>query len=222
MKCSLQQHAWLKSGIFQLLCIALLFSFVGCHKGDVYPPKATVTTVATGLQGPMGMEIDGKGNIWVAETGSGSNDGKILIVKPNGTKYDAIINLSSMPNAESGEREGPSHLLLDKGWLYILSADYLYKANVASFKPGDKAIDGSKLAFEDVGTAIRAMHIVTPNDSHPYNLTKGPDGDLYMVDAGANAVIHRTSAGKYSVLAMLPNLPNPTGIGGPTEQAVPT
>ena len=222
MKCSLQQHAWLKSGIFLLACIALLFCFTGCHKGNFYPPKATITTVATGLQGPMGMEIDRAGNIWLAETGTGNNDGKVLIIKPNGVKYDAIINLSSMPNALSGELEGPAHLLLDKGWLYILAADYLYRVNVASFKPGDKALDGSKLDFEDVGTAIRDLQIVDPNDSHPYNLTKGPDGDLYIVDAGANAVIHRKSAGNYSVLAMLPNLPNPTGIGGPTEQAVPT
>lgn len=222
MKCSLQQHAWLKSGIFQLVCMVVLFSFAGCYKSHVYPPKATVTTVTTGLEGPMGMEIDGMGNIWLAETGTGKNDGKVLIVKPNGAKYDAIINLSSMPNALSKELEGPAHLLLDKGWLYILSADYLYKVNVATFKAGDKALDGSKLNFEDVGTVIRDMKIVDPNDSHPYNLTKGPDGDIYMVDAGANAVIHRQSAGKYSVLAMLPNLPNPSGIGGPTEQAVPT
>ena len=84
MKCSLQQHAWLKSGIFLLACIALLFCFTGCHKGNFYPPKATITTVATGLQGPMGMEIDRAGNIWLAETGTGNNDGKVLIIKPNG------------------------------------------------------------------------------------------------------------------------------------------
>lgn len=122
----------------------------------------------------------------------------------------------------SGETEGPAHLLLDNGTLYVLAGDYMYKANVSSFKPGDKAIDASTLSFEDIGTIVRALNIVTPDDSHPYNLIKGPDGDIYITDAGANAIIHRKSANNYSVLAELPNLPNPTGVGAPTIQCVPT
>lgn len=136
--------------------------------------------------------------------------------------YDAIINLSSIKNALSGETEGPANLVFDKGMLYILAGDFLYKANVSSFKSGDAPIDGSKLPYEDIGTYVRTLNIVTPNDSHPYNMIVGPDGDIYITDAGANAIIHRKSAGHYSILAQFPNFANPTPVGPPQVQAVPT
>ena len=225
-----KQHSLLKRGVFKLLCIMLLFFFAGCKKGAENPPTPKVTTIASGLVAPMGIETDRSGNVWVAETGSANNDGKVVIINPNHSKnsksavtaYDAIINLSSIKNALSGEIEGPAHLLYDNGMIYILAGDYLYKANVSSFKPGDKPIDGATLPFEDIGSYVRSLHIVTPNDSHPYNLMKGPDGDIYIVDAGANAIIHRQSAGHYSVLAEFPNFANPTPVGPPQVQAVPT
>jgi hypothetical protein len=225
----LQQRSSLKAGVLKLLCIMLLFFFAGCKKGAENPPTPKVTTIASGLVAPMGIETDRSGNVWVAETGSANNDGKVVIIDPNRSNrkssaavYDAIINLSSIKNAESGEVEGPAHMLYDKGMMYILAGDYLYKANVSSFKPGDKPIDGSTLPFEDIGSYVRSLNIVTPNDSHPYNLMKGPDGDLYITDAGANAIIHRKSAGNYSVLAKFPDFANPTPVGPPQIQAVPT
>lgn len=200
--------------------IAFLF-LASCHKGNDNP-TAKVTTIATGLVLPMGLETDNAGNIWVAETGTAHNDGKIVIVKPNGTKYDAIVNLSSTINEVSGEMGGPSNLILDKNYLYILATEFLYKVNVAGFKPGDPAIDASKLTREDVGTYVKGLNIVMPNDSHTYNLIKGPDGDIYIADAGANAIIHRHSAGNYSLLAKFPTYANPTPVGPPQVQAVPT
>jgi hypothetical protein len=225
----LQQHALLKTGLLELSCIMLLFFFAGCKKGTEFPPTAKVSTVATGLVAPMGIETDRKGNVWVAETGTANNDGKVVVIDPNppkyskspGNVYDAIINLSSIKNALSGEVEGPAHLLFDKGTLYILAGDYLYKADVSSFKPGDQPIDGSALPFEDIGSYVRSLNIVTPNDSHPYNMMIGPDGDIYITDAGANAIIHRESAGHYTVLAKFPNFDNPAA-PPPQIQAVPT
>ncbi len=88
----------------------------------------------------MGIETDQKGNIWVAETGTANNDGKVVVVAKNhGTAqaYDAIVNLSSIKNALSGEEEGPAHLLFDHGTLYVLAGDYLYTVNLMNFKPGD-------------------------------------------------------------------------------------
>jgi predicted small lipoprotein YifL len=226
----LHQRAWLKTGFLQFLSILLLFFFAGCKKGTEFPPTAKVTTVASGLVAPMGIETDHKGNIWVAETGTANNDGKVVVIDPNPPKngkssvmsYDAIIHLSSIKNALSGDVEGPAHLLFNKGMLYILAGDYLYTADVSSFNPGDQPIDGSTLPFEDIGSYVRSLNIVTPNDSHPYNMMVGPDGDIYITDAGANAIIRRESAGHYSVLAEFPNFANPTPVGPPQIQAVPT
>lgn len=211
-----------KSGLLQLICIAVLIFFAGCKKGN-HNPLFTISTVASGLVNPMGIETDRQGNIWVTEPGTANNDAKVVVIKTNGAKYDAIVNLSSIINENSGEMQGAGHLLLDKGILYVLSGNYMYKADVSGFKPGDTPIDGSTLAFEDIGSFVISYPFVNnAHDTHPYNLIKGPDGDIYIADAGANAIIHRESAGHYSVLAEIPGFANPTPVGPPQVQSVPT
>ncbi|WP_153795887.1 ScyD/ScyE family protein [Foetidibacter luteolus] len=228
MKQSPQRLALSKNQLFYAPLILLILFISGCRK-DPEPPSVKVTTIVTGLQEPMGIETDWKGNIWVAETGTTKNDGKVVVIAPGFIKgeqkmmaYDAIINLSSIKNALSGEPEGPANLILDNGILYILAADFLYSIDVSSFKPGDEPIDASKLPYEDIGSWVRSQKIVTPNDSHPYHLIKCIDGSIYIVDAGANAIIKRKSAGKYSVFAKFPEAKNPTPVGPPTIQGVPT
>ncbi len=229
MKNLKRQYALCKKVLFYLPPLLMILFIAGCRKiPDL--PLAKITTVATGLEAPMGLETDWQGNIWVAETGTANNDGKVVLVVPGGSEagkettmtYDAIINLASILNALSGEVEGPANLLFDNGTLYILAGDYLYTADVSSFKPGDAPIDANTLPYEDIGTWVRSQNIVTPNDSHPYNLIKGPDGKLYIVDAGANAIIKRETAGDYSVFAKFPDMPNPTPVGSPFIQSVPT
>lgn len=201
---------------------AFLFLLAGCRKGD-HAPKLTITTVASGIVNPLGIETDSYGNIWVSESETIQNDGKVIVIKPNGTKYDAIINLSAFVNENSGEPQGTVNLLRDGGTLYVLSGNYLYRADISHFKPGDKPLDATKLPYEDISAFVYSYPFVNDaNDSHPYNLTKGPDGDLYITDAGANAIIHRKAKGVYSVLAEVPGIANPTPVGPPFIQAVPT
>ena len=222
MKVLLQSYARPIKSLMLLSCIALILFFTGCKKGHD-APTFTLTTVASGLVNPMGIESDRWGNIWIIQMGTANNDAKVVVIKPHGQKYDAIVNLSSIINESSGEIQGGSHLLLDNGMLYILSGDYMYKVNVSGFRPGDAPIDGSKLPFEDIAAFSKSYPWVNnAHDSHPYNLMKGPDGDIYIADAGANAIIHRKSAGHYSVLAEIPGYANPTPVGPPQIQAVPT
>ncbi len=229
MKNSQHLHALLTKGLFYLPSVLIILFIAGCNKAPDLP-SAKITTIASGLQAPMGLETDWKGNIWVAEQGTAHNDGKVVVIVPGASAtgkettmtYDAIINLSSILNALSGEVEGPAHLLFDNGTLYVLAGDFLYTADVSSLKPGDPPIDANALQHEDIGSWVRSQNIVTPNDSHPYNLIKGPDGKLYIVDAGANAIIKRMAAGSYSVFAKFPDMPNPTSVGPPFIQSVPT
>lgn len=208
------------------MCIAgilLLFLCAGCKKIPDHIPSLHLTTVATGLHGAMGIEIDPNDNIWVSQAGTANNDGKVVVITPGGDMHDAIINLSSIINPHSGEIQGTSHMLLDNQILYILSGNYLYAVNVSGFTPGDAPIDASGLAYEDVGAFVLSYPFVNnAHDTHPYNLTKGPDGHLYIADAGANAILHRMGAGNYAVLAEVPNIPNPYPVGDPEIQCVPT
>ncbi len=222
MKSSLRTFPRLRNGLLALTSIALLIFFTGCKKGHD-DPTFTLTTVASGLPGLIGIEADWHGNIWVTEMGTAHNDGKVVVIKPNGHKYDAVVNLSSIINENSGEIQGTGHLLLDNGILYVLSGNYMYKINVSGFKPGDTPIDAATQPFEDIGSFVNSYPFVNDaNDTHPYNLIKGPDGDIYISDAGANAIIHRKSAGHYSVLAEIPGFANPTPVGPPQVQGVPT
>ncbi len=222
MRVSLRKYARLKNGLLPLAGIILLIFFASCKKEE-HHPVFTISTVASGLINPMGIEGDGYGNIWVTESGTANNDAKVVVIKPNGQKYDAIVNLSSIINENSGEVQGGGHLLLDNGRLYVLAGNYLYKVNVSNFKPGDTPIDGSTLPFEDVGSFVLSYPFVSnAHDTHPYNLIKGPDGDIYIADAGANAIIHRKSERHYSVLAEIPGFANPTPVGPPQVQTVPT
>lgn len=224
MKNLQKQQALLKKGLFFLSTLFLLFVFAGCRK--VYQnPAPKIKTVISGLQAPMGMETLGNGRVLVAEAGTAHNDGKVVLVtdSKNGSKmYDVVTHLSSIINALSHEVEGPSHLLLDHQKLYILSAEYLYTIDLKQYKPGDAPIDASTMPYEDIGAWVRSQNIVTPNDSHPYNLIKGPDDLLYIVDAGANAIIQRKATGQYRVFATFPDLKNPTQMGPPMMQSVPT
>lgn len=224
-----QNFAWLAA-------CAVFLLFAGCKKGNE-SPKLTVTTVASGLAGPMGIEADNRGNLWVSEsgtfnpngdgkTGTHNDDGKVVLITRNGKIYDAITHLESYANVASKELQGTVHILLDGRILYVLSGDHLYSADVSHFKAGDKPLDARNLPSEDIAGVI--SQIPSSNnpekDSHPYNLTKGPDGDLYISDAGANAIVHRRGPNNYSILAEIPAITNPEfpNIGGPTVQPVPT
>ena len=219
---SLQQSK--KNKMVLLYLIAALLLVAGCKKSDNFPaPVLKIVTFTTGLAGPIGLEIDKYGNVWVAQSGSGKNDGKVSIIKPNGQKYDAIINLESIIT-KIGEIEGPSHLLLKDGILYILGASgKMYKAAVTGFKPGDAAINGGSLATEDIGAFVLAHNFVNDaHDTHPYNITTGPEGAFYIADAAANAIIKRANNGVLSVFAEVPGIANPLPFGPPQIQSVPT
>lgn len=222
LECQLRKE----TGRLYPLFIFLLLLCSGCNNDDdstVPPPVFELSTVATGLPGPMGIEVDAKGNIWVAIPGTANNDGKIVIIDANGDQHEAIINLPSRMHPGGDELEGPAHLLLDQGQLYILAANYLYTVDVSSHDPSQAPIDASILTGEDIAAYVLNYPFNNNfHDSHPYNMTKGPDGDIYITDAGANAIIHRKSAGDYAVLAEVPSIANPTTMGPPMVESVPT
>ncbi|TKK64471.1 ScyD/ScyE family protein [Ilyomonas limi] len=223
MKNLLSLNTKLCSSLSLFLFLLLLLFSSGCKKIIEHLPDPAITTVATGLTNVIGVETDTKGNAWVALFGTGNNDGKIVVVTPDGNKYDAIVNLSSIINPVSGEIDGTANMLIDGDTMFITSAKFLYKANISQFTPGDAPLDGASIPYEDVGAfSLSYPWVNNAHDSHIYGITKGPDGDIYLTDAGANAVIHRLSSGSYTVLAEVPGYSNPTPVGPPQVQSVPT
>src|SRR5690554_2166625 len=126
-----------------------LFFFIGCEEDDNEPIQDPTQFIATnfvsGLKMPVGMSIDDRGQLWVAETGTGNNDAQVSMISPDGTAHVAISGLNSV--FANGSVEGMGHVLFKNGKLYILNgnAGRLYIADVSSFKPGDAPKAASSL-----------------------------------------------------------------------------
>lgn len=120
---------------------------------------------------------------------------------------------------------GLTHLTYKDGMLYILHGveGRLYKANVSSWNPGDAPLKAANLAYEDLGTFVKSQLPDSVAESNLYNLTWGPEGDLFITDAAGNMVIRRKSNGSLSKFAVFEDFDNPKKpVGGPTVDFVPT
>lgn len=207
-----------------IACLMMECMLASCEDHRIpEPQKINVSTFATGLAAPIGIETDAAGRVWVAEGGTGKNDGKITMITPDGKVYPVITGFDSQIFM-GNELDGLNHILFADGVLYILgSHSRLYKANVANFQPGNTPLLASSLPVEDQRQFILDYNFAEDTqDTHLYNMTLGPNGDLYFTDAGANAIIRRTKAGVWSVFATIPSFPNPTPVGPPFVESVPT
>ena len=203
--------------------ITLQFT-TGCSKEETAQQVLAVTPIATGLKGPVGLEIDKNGWVWVGEQGTGANDGRVSAINSAGMRYDVITGFPSVASP-GGEADGPSHLLFADGLLYILgTGGKMYKVPESSLKPGVSTISASSLEVEDIGKFVLAYNFVNnAHDTHPYNFAVGPNGDIYIADAAANAILRRDkTSGALSVVAEVPGIPNPTPVGPNPIESVPT
>jgi hypothetical protein len=213
-----------------LFTLLVVIGTTGCEEffdrfHDPKPRYTEVTDFASGLRLPFGIEVDSRKQLWITEVGtSAGNDGRLSLITPQGVVYPVVEGFTSVSGPE-GAPEGLCHLLLQDGILWILHGieGRLYRFNINDFSPGDAPLQASDLKYEDIGTFVHDYPFEEPLDhTHPYNLTVGPGGDLFIVDAGANAIIRREAAtGTLSVFATFADRPNP-GAGPPFIDVVPT
>ncbi len=189
----------------------------------------SISTYADGLVAPQGLEFDGQGWLWVAEQGTGNDDGRISIVTPDGIVHPFLIDLPS--NIVQGQPESVHHILLDGNNLWGTlglgetdPASLLLRADISGFTPGDTPLSLNDVTTEDIGTFVLAADLTDDSEqTNIYNLTMDSSGDLYIVDASANAVVRRQAgSGSLSIYAELPATANQSGVGPPFVQAVPT
>lgn len=204
------------------LLLATLFGTLSCqdHRD---PPQPQITSFASGLVAPLGVETDTKGQVWVTQAGSGTaNDGQLSMITPQGEVFPVVTGFVSQVSPE-GAVFGLNHLLLQGTTLYLVHGveGRLYKFDIASFQPGNPPVSAQSLAYEAVGDFVKAYPFADDtNETDLFNLTVGPEGDLFIVDAAANAIIRRNATTHaLSVFATIPPIINP---GIDTLEAVPT
>ncbi|MDQ3291850.1 MAG: ScyD/ScyE family protein [Bacteroidota bacterium] len=215
----------------KLKLTTLLFSLsllvvTGCREfyeylDSVEPNPLKVKEYATKLKAPIGLTLDAKQQLWVTEVGTGKDDGTVSVFV-NGQKKVVINGFPSTIGDEG--LVGLNHLLIKDGKVYILHTNgILYIADISSYKIGSTPLKASSLQKQNIGTFVLNYPFkVKPDESNPFNLTVGPEDNLYITDAGANAVIRRTPAGKLHVFTTFDDIKNPTKLGPPTIDAVPT
>lgn len=83
---------------------------------------AQTSTFAAGLKGPTRLIVTEAGNVIVAETGTGNNDGRISLIEPTGARRTLIDGLPSGINTAEGQPapSGPSAIAIRKKTLYVL------------------------------------------------------------------------------------------------------
>lgn len=177
----------------------LAFLVASCTDHDIFqePTQFKSDEVASGFAAPLGITHDANNNLWITEQGDGKGKtGKISVITPDGKVYPGITGFNSVISPEKAP-SGLTHLTYKDGKLYILhGADgKLFIADISKFKPGtDPAIEANTLTFEPIGAFVLGSNFkIHKHDSNLFNLTWGPEGDLYITDAAANAVVHRAA-----------------------------
>ncbi len=209
--------------------------------------------VAEGFNGPMGVLVDPNGDVWVIESGLGGDnemegmdfDGNpvtinygpsariVQISMADGSQTD-VAALTSVNNGT--ENEGGSRLALLDGTLYATGPGWhpaVAPATAEEPVPGTGGLyavgaDGSLSEVYPLWELERDNNPVSAEvDNHPYGLLAGPDGNLWVADAGMNALLKVDPAGGEATIVAtfdpIPGVfPNPNYDGEMLTDAVPT
>jgi hypothetical protein len=206
------------------------------------------TTVAEGFNSPQGVLVAPDGSVWVIDSGVGG-DQEIPSINPEtGEAVTAQVGdtarvvriatdgsqtvAASLPSILVGqEATGGARLALLDGTLYATNGIWLGAASDEAL-PNTAAVvkiaDGQATEVAQLWKLEKEQN-PDPNilDSHPYGITAGPDGNLWVTDAGGNTLVKVNPASGetelVTVFAGLPGpLPNPGRGGAMESDPVPT
>ncbi|MBI5914924.1 MAG: ScyD/ScyE family protein [Bacteroidetes bacterium] len=178
--------------------------------------------------GLIGVDVAADGGIWVTEYGSGNDDGVVTILDQAGNKTVFMTGLPSSLNPLTDEIAGPFRTYQMAGNKVLVVVGEGTHAQAEAFLVVDKTdfTPGTPLTLANVEQTIKIGDFVHAQgflQSDPYNLAWDANGDMYIVDAGANSILKRNSTtGDLSIVKTLDGIPNPLPFGPPVADAVPT
>lgn len=211
--------------VIAALSICLVFTGAIASAGAAAPG----TTVASGLMTPRNIAFSPDGTLYIAEGGMGGDEkitgapdrpqaeggtrgytGQITAVAPNGTRR---VVAKGLPSYGGGEVVGPAGIVFANGAIWVVNGSLSfdlkltplkYEAAVVKIDPASGAIT----QVADLGAYEKANN---PDgyglNSNPYGMALGADGNLYVADAGANAVYQvNPTSGAIKVAAVIPGV----------------
>lgn len=190
--------------------------------------QLNMEVIAADLRGPIGIERDAAGNLWIAESGTGANDGAMTVIWSDGTQQRVIDSLPSLFDLETSEIFGPTRVqAFNDQYFGVLLAGGLpdVSSSIAVFERNSIQPGGPVLSIQDAANIIhleeRVLKLGYP-ESNGFSFVH--DGkDLYIADAAANAIMHRDGlTGVIKPIANFPPTANPLPFGPPVYEAVPT
>jgi sugar lactone lactonase YvrE len=187
------------------------------------------TTIVEGLAFPRGIAFDADGNLYIAESGLGGEQtlletpdvkitggltGLVSKIAPDGTKSTLIGGLPSLFNPAEGAAVGVYRAIPSGDSLWLT---FTYDQDLTLFSDSVVEVDLATLTVKRV-IDLGAYELANNSDgteeilSNPGDITMGPDGKLYIVDTGANALLTWTEADGLSLVHAWTDNPVPTSI----------
>ncbi len=203
--------------------------FLGGLLGTSLSFGQNINPVAFDLASPIDVNLDSEGTAWVTQSGSGMNDGLVQKVFPDGSKETIIEGLPSFFDTMSNELQGAlSTLILDDGRIFVCQGggpDPL-SASILEFHWDDYVAKNAPLVPADRQSAILVGEWALANgfmESNPYSFVLNADGHFIISDAAANTIFkYIPGTGTFEVVTTFPPFDNPTPVGPPVVEVVPT
>jgi sugar lactone lactonase YvrE len=236
---------------FRIIVTAALVLLAFPSLAVAQPPTPEIeggTIVATGFNGPQGITMDADGNLWVIDSGVGGDQeipfideetgqptttmmgmtARIVMIAPAGTQTDVAALPSIM--ASDVESLGGARLAWLDGTLYATVGGWVGGAGDPPDLAGvvARVEDGNVTGVADMWAYEAANN---PDglvlEAHPYGITAGPDGWLWIANSGANTLDKVDPAtGEIQNVAVFGGLPgpvpNPARNNAMEEDPVPT
>lgn len=214
-----------------LLLLLLLTVPMLAQDGPPPPPELDGDIVATGLNSPQGLLVASDGTLWVADSGLGGEEEiefyNIQTFQPQTATFGMTSRIMTL--SEDGELETiallPSVAVGEDlvGVARLLEVDGSIYATVGSWQDSLSDVptipnQGELIRLED-GEAVTVADLwahelandpdeSTNVESHPYGMALGPDGDVYIADAAANALWRvNIETGEVETIAAFPGQP---------------
>lgn len=247
----------MKRSVWRLAGVALLILASGGIAGAAPPTAGLPepqqpyegVVVADGFNTPTGVLIDPDGTLWVSESGvpggrevkarnfeSGEENDSALIgdtatvirIDTDGTRT-VVANLpaiklgSAVYGAHHIARLGDTLYVPTTGWTADIQTERVpYAGTLVRIKDGQQSQAADLFGFE-----LEHNSNGFQRESDPFGVAAGPDGQIYVTEAGANTLLRvNPDTGEVKLVAVFSGLPapfpNPNRSGQMVTDPVPT